>query len=42
VGSIVKLRAETLSILAKRYGSRKLQLLEKVITRLREESARHE
>jgi hypothetical protein len=40
--SIGKLRTETLSILAERYGSRKLQLLNRVITRFREDSARHE
>jgi hypothetical protein len=40
--SLKKLRTETLSILAERYGSRKLQLLNKVIARLREERARHE
>ena len=40
--SIGKLRAKTLSILAERYGSRKLQLLNKVIARFREESARRE
>jgi hypothetical protein len=40
--SIGKLRTETISILAERYGSRKLQLLNRVITRFREESARHE
>jgi predicted transcriptional regulator of viral defense system len=33
--SLKKLRTETLSILAERYGSRKLQLLNKVIARLR-------
>jgi hypothetical protein len=40
--SIGNLRAETISILAERYGSRKLQLLNRVITRFREDSARHE
>jgi hypothetical protein len=34
--SIGKFRTETLSILAERYGSRKLQLLNRVITRFRE------
>jgi hypothetical protein len=40
--SIGKLRTETLSILADRYGSRKLQLLNRVIARFREERASHE
>ena len=40
--SIEKLHAETLAILAERYGSRKLRLLNKVIARLREEGSRHE
>jgi hypothetical protein len=40
--SIEKLHAETLSILAERYGSRKLRLLHRVIARLREESSHHE
>jgi hypothetical protein len=40
--SIVKLRTETLSNLAKRYGSRKLRLLNRVIARLREERERRE
>ena len=40
--SIEKLHAETLTILAERYGSRKLRLLNKVIARLREEGSRHE
>jgi len=33
--SIEKLQAETLSILAERYGSRKLRLLNKVIARFK-------
>ena len=40
--SIEKLRTETLSILAERYGSRKLRLLNKVVAHLQEEGARHE
>ena len=40
--SLKEFRTETLSILAERYGSRKLQLLNKVIARFREEPARHE
>jgi hypothetical protein len=40
--SLEKLQAETISILAERYGSYKLRLLHKVITRLREEGLRHE
>jgi hypothetical protein len=40
--SIEKLQAETLSILAERYRSRKLRLLNKVIARLREEGSHHE
>jgi hypothetical protein len=40
--SIEKLQTETLSILAERYGSRKLQLLNKVIARMRKERAHHE
>jgi hypothetical protein len=39
VESIEKLQTETLSILAERYGSRKLRLLNKVIARLREEGS---
>jgi hypothetical protein len=37
--SIEKLQIETISILAERYGSRKLRLLNKVIARLREEGS---
>ena len=40
--SLVNLRTETISNLAERYGSRKLQLLNKVIARLREERGRYE
>jgi hypothetical protein len=40
--SLEKLQLDTISILAERYGSRKLRLLNKVIARLREEGARHE
>jgi len=40
--SLAKLRTETLSTLAERYRSRKLRLLAEVVTRLREEGARHE
>jgi hypothetical protein len=40
--SLEKLHSETLSNLAARYGSRKLALLSKVITRMREESEHHE
>jgi hypothetical protein len=40
--NIGNLHAETVSILAERYGSRKLQLLTKVIRRSREERYRHE
>ena len=40
--SIGKLRTETLSNLAKRYRSRKLLLLNRVVARLQEESAHHE
>jgi hypothetical protein len=40
--SLEKLRTETLSILAERYGSRKLRLLNKVVAHLHEEGARHE
>jgi hypothetical protein len=39
---IGKLRTGTLSILAERYGSRRLQMLNKVIAHLRKESARYE
>lgn len=41
-GSLATLRTETLTILAERYRSRKLRLLGAVVTRLREEGARHE
>ncbi len=41
-GSLATLRTETLAILAERYRSRKLRLLGAVVTRLREEGARHE
>ena len=37
-----KLRTETLSILAERYKSRKLRLLNKVVAHLQKEGARHE
>ncbi len=40
--SLEKLNTEVLSILAERYGSRKLRLLNKVIAHLQKESARHE
>lgn len=40
--SLSKLNVETLSILAERYGSRKLKLLNRVIARLQEEGTRHE
>jgi hypothetical protein len=40
--SLEKLRVETLSVLAERYGSRKLRLLHKVIARLHEESEHNE
>lgn len=40
--SLAKLRTETLSTLAERYRSRKVRLLAEVVTRLREEGARHE
>ena len=40
--SLATLQTETLSILAERYRSRKLRLLGEVVTRLREEGARHE
>jgi len=39
---LATLRTETLTILAERYRSRKLRLLGEVVTRLREEGARHE
>ncbi len=40
--SLGKLRTETLSILAEHYGSRRLRLLNSVVTHLREEGARDE
>jgi len=40
--SLEKLRIETLSILAKRYRSRKLRLLNRVVARLQEEGEHHE
>ncbi|MBM3790657.1 MAG: hypothetical protein FJW35_09960 [Acidobacteria bacterium] len=40
--SLQRLRTETLSILAERYGSRKLRLLNQVVAHLQEEGARHE
>jgi len=40
--SLEKLRIETLSILAKRYRSRKLRLLNRVVARLQKEGAHHE
>ena len=40
--SLLKLNTEILSILADRYGSRKLRLLNKVIARLRDEGIHHE
>ncbi len=40
--SLVKLRADTLAILAERYGSRKLRLLQKVVARLQKSGVSHE
>ena len=40
--ALEKLRTDTLSFLAERYGSRKLRLLIKVVGRLQQEGARHE
>jgi hypothetical protein len=40
--ALEKLRTDTLSILAERYGSRRLRLLNKIVGHLQQESARHE
>jgi hypothetical protein len=42
VESLEKLKANTLAVLAEQYGSRKLQLLHKVVARLQKSGGSHE